>query len=72
MNRFFLTLFYSGLSPKAPGTIGSFVALLLAVVLLQYISVSNLFMLCILITIISVQQINLYEKEVKIHKNSKP
>ena len=67
MNKVFLTLFYCGLSPKAPGTIGSFVALLIAVILLQYISVSNLFMLCILITIISVQQIDLYEKKVKIH-----
>ena len=41
MRKFFLTLGYSGLSPKAPGTVGSFVALLMGIALLQYISVSN-------------------------------
>ncbi len=67
MRKFFLTLGYSGLSPKAPGTVGSFVALILAIGLLQYISVSNLFMLSILITIIAVKQIDIYEKEVGAH-----
>jgi len=67
MRKFFLTLGYSGLSPKAPGTVGSFVALLLGIGLLQYISVSNLFMLAILITVMSVKQIDIYEKEVGAH-----
>jgi len=67
MRKFFLTLGYSGLSPKAPGTVGSFVALILGVGLLQYISVSNLFMLAILITVMSVKQIDIYEKEVGEH-----
>jgi len=67
MRKFFLTLAYSGLSPKAPGTVGSFVALLLGIALLQYISVSNLFMLSILITVVAVKQIDIYEKEVGAH-----
>ncbi len=67
MRKFFLTLGYSGLSPKAPGTVGSFVALLMAIALLEYISVSNLFMLAILITVMSVKQIDIYEKEVGEH-----
>ena len=67
MRKFFLTLGYSGLSPKAPGTVGSFVALIMAIGLLQYITVSNLFMLSILITVIAVKQIDIYEKEVGAH-----
>ena len=67
MRKFFLTLGYSGLSPKAPGTVGSFVALILGIALLQYITVSNLFMLSILITVIAVKQIDIYEKEVGVH-----
>ena len=67
MRKFFLTLFYSGLSPKAPGTAGSFVALFMGIALLQYIHVSTLFMLSILITVIAVKQIDIYEKEVGTH-----
>jgi len=67
MRKFFLTLGFSGLSPKAPGTVGSFVALLMGIALLQYISVSNLFMASILITVIAVKQIDIYEKEVGVH-----
>ena len=67
MRKAFLTLFYSGLSPKAPGTVGSFVALILAMFLLQFLSISNIFMATILITLIAVKQIDIYEKEVGIH-----
>lgn len=67
MRKLFLTLFYSGLSPKAPGTVGSFVALLMGLALLQVLSLSNLFMLAILITIVAVKQIDIYEKEVGEH-----
>lgn len=70
MRKFFLTLGYSGLCPKAPGTIGSFVALILALLLLQYISVATLFLLALLISVISVKQINIYEKEVGTHDGS--
>jgi len=67
LRKFFLTVGYSGLSPKAPGTVGSFVSLILGVALLQYVHVSNLFMLALLITVIAVKQINIYEKEVGEH-----
>ena len=65
--KFFLTVGFSGLSPKAPGTVGSFVALILGVLLLQTIHVSTLFLLAILISVIAVKQINIYEEEVKEH-----
>ena len=67
MRKLFLTVFYSGLSPKAPGTAGSFVSLLLGLALLQVLSLSNLFLLAILISVVAVKQINIYEKEVGEH-----
>jgi len=70
MRKFFLTLGYSGLSPKAPGTVGSFVSLILALLLLQYISITTLFLLALLISVISVKQIDIYEKDVGVHDGS--
>ncbi len=67
MRKLFLTVFYSGLSPKAPGTAGSFVSLIIGLVLLQYLHVSTLFLLALLITAIAVKQIDIYEKEVGEH-----
>ena len=67
MRKLFLTLFYSGLSPKAPGTVGSFVALILGIILLQFVHVSTLFLLAFLISVIAVKQINLYEAEIGEH-----
>ncbi len=67
MRKLFLTVFYSGLSPKAPGTAGSFISLILAMILLNVLSVSNLFLLTILITLIAVKQIDLYEQETGEH-----
>lgn len=67
MRKLFLTVFYSGLSPKAPGTMGSIVALILGMLLIQYIHESTLFLLSLLITVIAVKEINAYEKEVGEH-----
>ena len=65
--KFFVTLFYSGLFPKAPGTIGTIVALIIAMFLLQYFTITNLFMASILISILAIKQIDIYEKEVGTH-----
>ena len=67
MRKLFLTLFYSGLSPKAPGTVGSILALIIGILLLQYIDESTLFLLSILISVIAVKEINKYEEEVGEH-----
>lgn len=67
MRKLFLTLFYSGLSPKAPGTVGSFLALILGLGLIPFIPLSSLFLLALLITVIAVKQIDIYEKEVGVH-----
>jgi|SRR5574344_595863 phosphatidylglycerophosphatase A len=65
--KFFLTVGYSGLSPKAPGTAGSFVALIFGVILLQFIDVSTLLLLSLLVTVVAIKQIDIYEKEVGLH-----
>ncbi|CAM3536987.1 MULTISPECIES: phosphatidylglycerophosphatase A [Helicobacter] len=59
----FLTLFFSGLSPKAPGTFGTLVALPFAWAISHYIAPSTLLLLALLISVIAVKVINDYEKE---------
>ncbi len=66
-NKFFITVGYSGLSPKAPGTVGSFVALLLGMGLLQFLDITTLFLLSLLISVIAVKQIDIYEKITNTH-----
>jgi len=61
MNRFFITLFYSGLSPKAPGTMGSIVALLIGIPALAYLGNQLMFTLTLLISAIAIKEINRYE-----------
>jgi phosphatidylglycerophosphatase A len=70
LRRFFLTVGFSGLSPKAPGTVGSFVSLLIGLFLLEFLHVSTLFLLALLITVIAIKQIDIYENETKTHDNS--
>jgi phosphatidylglycerophosphatase A len=65
--KFFLTVGFSGLSPKAPGTVGSFVSLIIGLFLLEFLHVSTLFLLALLITVIAIKQIDIYEKEVDMH-----
>ncbi|WP_154456404.1 phosphatidylglycerophosphatase A [Helicobacter pylori] len=74
MNKFslracFLTLFFSGYSKKAPGTIGSLVALLLGLPVLIF-SANTLFLVAILIGLIAIAQIDKEEGESKIHDSS--
>ncbi|UOR64189.1 phosphatidylglycerophosphatase A family protein [Helicobacter pylori] len=65
----FLTLFFSGCSKKAPGTIGSLVALLLGLPILIF-SANTLFLVAILIGLIAITQIDKEEEESKIHDSS--
>ncbi len=62
MRKLFLTFFYTGLSPYAPGTVGSIAAAVVAYFLLQFLPFSTLLLLTILITVISVKEIDSYEK----------
>jgi len=70
MREFFLTLGYAGYAKKAPGTVGSAVALVLGVLLLEYLpssetytNESTLLLLAIMIGVISIKQIDIHEKE---------
>ncbi len=65
----FLTLFFSGYSKKAPGTIGSLVALLLGLPILIF-SANTLFLGAIFIGLIAIAQIDKEEEETKIHDSS--
>ncbi len=74
MNKFglrmcFLTLFFSGYSKKAPGTIGSLVALLLGLPILIF-SANTLFLAAVLIGLIAIAQIDKEEEESKVHDSS--
>ncbi|GAA8081141.1 phosphatidylglycerophosphatase A [Helicobacter pylori] len=65
----FLTLFFSGYSKKAPGTVGSLVALLLGLPILIF-SANTLFLAAVLIGLIAIAQIDKEEEESKIHDSS--
>ncbi|MDU9728591.1 phosphatidylglycerophosphatase A [Helicobacter pylori] len=65
----FLTLFFSGYSKKAPGTIGSLVALLLGLPVLIF-SANTLFLAAVFVGLIAITQIDKEEEESKIHDSS--
>ncbi|WRC02421.1 phosphatidylglycerophosphatase A [Helicobacter pylori] len=65
----FLTLFFSGYSKKAPGTIGSLVALLLGLPVLIF-SANTLFLGAVFVGLIAITQIDKEEEETKRHDSS--
>ncbi len=67
MQKLFLTFFYSGLSPYAPGTAGSILAGIVGFIILQYFHTDTLLLLTILITLIAVKEINKYEARTHSH-----
>lgn len=71
MNYFFITLGYSGLSPKAPGTVGTLVSLPLGMLILIYLDAQTLFLATALISVIAVKSINKYEAKTGIHDDKR-
>ena len=71
MREIFLTFFYTGLSPKAPGTVGSFAALIVGYIVLTYVDVSTLFLMFLFVTLVAIREINIYEDETNSHDQSK-
>ncbi len=69
MNWFLLTVGYSGMSPKAPGTVGSFVSLILGIAILTYLDSSTLFLGALLATVAGYKLVNDYEAAGGIHDN---
>ena len=64
---FFLTVGFSGLSPKASGTVGTIASLPLGIAILMFFPPLTLFLLTVLITILAIKSINQYEKETGTH-----
>ena len=71
MPNVFLTFLYSGHAPKAPGTAGSLVAVILGALIVRYVSMETLVLLTILFTIIGIKQINAYEANSGIHDDGR-
>ncbi len=71
MNWFFITLGYSGLAPKAPGTVGTLVSLPLGMLILIYLDAQTLFLATLLITLIAIKSINKYEEKTGIHDDKR-
>jgi phosphatidylglycerophosphatase A len=71
MNWFFLTVGYSGLLPKAPGTMGTLASLPLGIAILLYFGSQTLFLAALLITLIAIKSINRYEARSHNHDDSR-
>ena len=71
MNWFFITVGFSGLFPKAPGTMGTLVSLPLGMLILIYFDAQTLFLATALMSIIAVREINKYEEKSGIHDDKR-
>lgn len=71
MNWFFLTVGYSGLFPKAPGTMGTIASLPLGLAILLYFGPQTLFLAALLITLMAIKSINRYEAASHNHDDSR-
>ncbi len=67
LQKLFLTFFGAGLSPKAPGTIGTLAALPVGLVILYYLGMQTLFLVTLVISIVGIFEINKYERTTGIH-----
>ncbi|HEX5329566.1 phosphatidylglycerophosphatase A [Sulfuricurvum sp.] len=71
MNWFFITVGYSGLFPKAPGTMGTIASLPLGIAILLFFGPQTLFLATILITLIAIKAIDKHERIVNEHDDSR-
>ena len=67
LQKIFLTFGGAGLSPKAPGTIGTLASLPVGWAILYYMGMPTLFMVTLTVTIIGIFEINKYENDTGIH-----
>lgn len=65
--KLFLTFMGAGLSPKAPGTVGTLASLPVGIGILYLFGMQTLFMMTLAITIIGIFEINKYEQATQIH-----
>ena len=67
IQKLFLTFGGAGLSPKAPGTVGTLASLPVGLFVLYTLGMETLFMLTLAITVIGIFEINKYEKTTGTH-----
>jgi len=67
MRKLFLTFFYTGLLPKAPGTWGTLAGIVVAWFIVGSLGYQTLFLATIFITLISFKEIDRYEESVGEH-----
>lgn len=67
MRKLFLTFFYLGLSKKAPGTVGSLGALIVGILILEFLNSKTLFLLSILLFIVGVKEVDIYQRQTNTH-----
>ncbi len=67
LQKLLLTFFGSGLSPVAPGTVGTAAAMPFGLAIIYYMGANSLTTLVIVLSIISILEINKYEKNGGIH-----
>ena len=67
MQRLFLTFFGAGLSPKAPGTVGSLAGAVAAYGFLMFLPASTLFLVSICLFLYSIKIIDDYEAKTGVH-----
>jgi len=67
LQKLFLTFGGAGLSPKAPGTVGTLASLPVGIAILYTFGMETLFMLTLAITVIGIFEINKYEKLTGVH-----
>ncbi len=70
MRKLFLTFFYSGLAPKAPGTFGTFAGAIVGIGILSFAPVSTLLLLTVLLTFVAINEIDKEEAQSGIHDAS--
>lgn len=61
MNKLFVTVFYSGLSPKAPGTVGTIAALPIGLLALAYLPIETFWLLIVLVFVAGARSIDAYQ-----------
>lgn len=71
MRELFVTFFYVGNIPKAPGTFGSIAALPFALAILLYLPASTLFLVGLFLLIIGAKIITEYEKVTGVHDDKR-
>ena len=67
LQKLFLTFGGAGLSPKAPGTVGTLASLPVGLAILYFFGMETLFLMTLAITVIGIFEINKYEKLTGLH-----